>query len=158
MNVPLFRIYSDDADAKAVRDVILRGSSWACGPEIEAFEKKICEYIGTKYCITFNSGTSALHASLLAHGIVQGDEVVVPAFTFISTCNAPLFVGAKPVFADIEKSTLGLDPVSVAKCITKKTKAIIPVHYAGMPCRIKEIRELADKHGIIVIEDASEAM
>lgn len=98
---PLFKIYWDDEDVNAVTETIKAGMNWAVGPNIEKFEEIMAEYIGTKYCVAFNSGTSALHAALLAHGIKQGDEVIVPSFTFIATANAPLFVGAKPVFADI---------------------------------------------------------
>ena len=107
--------------------------------------------------LTFNSGTSALHALLLSYGIGPGDEVIVPSFTFIATANAPKFVGAKPVFADIEDITFGLDPRAVEAKITPKTKAIIPVHYGGFPCKIRELKKIADDHGIMLIEDAAEA-
>ena len=155
--IPLFKIYWDEEDIKAVTEAIKSGMGWAVGPNVEKFEKKIAEYIGTKHCVVFNSGTSALHADLLAHGIKEGDEVIVPSFTFISTANAPLFVGAKPVFADIEEETFGLDPEDVIKKITKKTKAIIPVHYGGHSCKIKELKEIAEKNNLILIEDAAES-
>lgn len=155
--IPLFRIYWDEDDIQTVNGVIRRGMYWAAGPEIENFENEISKYIGTRYCVAFNSGTSALHAALLAHGVGKGDEVIVPSFTFIATANAPLFVGAKPVFADIDEKTLGLDPADVERKITRKTRAIIPIHYGGCPCRIKELREIADDHGLILIEDAAEA-
>ena len=131
--------------------------NWAVGSNVAQFEKELTEYIGMKYCLTFNSGTSALHAGLIAHNIGRGDEVIVPSFTFIATANAPRFVGAKPVFADIEESTLGLNPESVIETITPKTKAIIPVHYGGCPCKIRELREIADDHNLVLIEDAAEA-
>jgi perosamine synthetase len=155
--IPLFKIYWDEEDVKKVTEAIKAGMNWAIGPNIEKFEKKISEYIGTKYCVTFNSGTSALYASLLVHDIGEGDEVIVPSFTFIATANAPLFVGAKPVFADIEEDTFGIDPEDVKKRITKKTKAIIAVHYGGGPCRIKELKEIAEDQNLILIEDAAEA-
>lgn len=157
MNIPLFKIYWDENDVKAVSDSVRRGMNWAAGPNIEKFEKLISEYLGTKYALTFNSGTSALHATLIAYGIGKGDEVIVPSFTFIATANAPLFVGAKPVFADIETETYGLDPEDVERKITSKTKAIIPVHYGGCPCRIKELKEVAKNHNLILIEDAAES-
>ena len=157
MKIPLFRICWDEADIKAVDNVMRRGMNWSCGPEIEEFEKSIAKYTCTKYCVTFNSGTSALHAALLAHDIDSG-EVIVPSFTFIATANAALFVGAKPVFADIEEKTFGLDPKDVEKRITKDTKAIIPVHYGGCPCQIEEMRRISDENNIILIEDAAEAM
>ncbi|HEC92815.1 MAG TPA: aminotransferase class I/II-fold pyridoxal phosphate-dependent enzyme, partial [Candidatus Atribacteria bacterium] len=132
--IPLFKIYWDEEDVKAVTDVIKRGTYWATGPEIKEFEERIAEYVEMKYTVAFNSGTSALHAVLLAYDIRQGDEIIVPSFTFISTANAPLFVGAKPVFAEIEDRTYGLDPEDVKEKITKKTKVIMPIHYGGCPC------------------------
>lgn len=155
--IPLFKMYWDDDDIKAINTVICSGMNWAVGLNVTQFENNISEYIGKKYCLTFNSGTSALHTALIAHGVKSGDEVIVPSFTFIATANAPLFVGANPVFADIEESTFGLDPQSVVENITKKTKAIIPIHYGGCPCRITELREIADDYNLILIEDAAEA-
>jgi perosamine synthetase len=155
--IPLFKIYWDEADIDLTTAALKRGAYWAAGPEITTFETLISEYIGPRYCLVFNSGTSALHAILLAYGIGPGDEVIVPSFTFIATANAALFVGAKPVFADIEDVTYGLDPVDVEKKITAKTRAIIPVHYGGIPCQVEKLREIADAHGILLIEDAAEA-
>lgn len=155
--IPLFKIFWDDKDVNAATRAITRGMYWTEGPKIEEFERKISKNIGTKYCIVFNSGTSALHAAVLAHGIKSGDEVIVPSFTFIATANAPLFVGAKPVFADIEEETFGLDHEDVKEKITNKTKAIIPVHYGGCPCKIKELKEICEDHNLILIEDAAEA-
>ncbi len=132
--------------------------NWATGPNIAKFEESIASYIGTEYAVTFNSGTSALHAALLAHGVQRGDEVIVPSFTFIATANAPLFVGAKPVFADIEDTTFGVDPEDVKEKITEKTKAIIPIHYGGCPCKIRELKEIAENHDLILIEDAAESL
>jgi len=156
--IPLFKIYWDEEDIKMVNEAIQRGMFWAIGPNIEKFEDMIAQYIGTKYALVFNSGTSALHATLLAYGIGQEDEVIVPSFTFIATANAPLFVGAKPVFADIEEKTYGLDPEDVNRKITPKTKAIIPIHYGGGPCLIEELREIARKHNLLLIEDAAESL
>ncbi|MFA4849321.1 MAG: DegT/DnrJ/EryC1/StrS family aminotransferase [Methanoregula sp.] len=155
--IPLFKMHWDENDVSRVNDVIRSGMNWASGPQIAEFEEKIAEYIGSRYCLTFNSGTSALHVVLLAHGIKKNDEVIVPSFTFVATANAPRFVGAKPVFADIEEDTFGLDPSSVEEKITQKTRAILPVHYGGCPCRIRELREIADDHGLLLIEDAAEA-
>ena len=156
--IPLFKIYWDEEDIKNVTEAIKAGMNWAVGSNIEKFEKMMAEYIGTKYCVVFNSGTSALHAALLTYNIKEGDEVIVPSFTFIATANAPLFVGAKPVFADIEEETYGLDSEDVKEKITEKTKAIIPIHYGGCPCKIKELREIADDHNLILIEDAAESL
>lgn len=155
--IPLFKIYWDENDIKAVSDSIRRGMNWAAGPNIEAFEKLISEYLGKKYVVTFNSGTSALHAVLIAYNIGPGDEVIVPSFTFIATSNAVLMVGAKPVFADIKEERYGLDPKDVEKKITKNTKAIIPVHYGGCPCKIHELQKLAKEKNLLLIEDAAES-
>ena len=155
--IPLFKTYWDEEDTKSVTNVIKRGSYWATGPEIQEFENRISEYVGEKYTVTFNSGTSALHALLLAYDTKQGDEVIVPSFTFIATANAPLFVGAKPVFAEIEDKTYGLDPEDVKERITPKTMAIIPIHYGGCPCLIRELKEIAEDHNLLLIEDAAES-
>ena len=155
---PLFKIYWDDEDANAVTETIKAGMNWAVGPNIEKFEDLIASYVGTRYAVTFNSGTSALHATILAHEIKQGDEVIVPSFTFIATANAPLFVDAKPVFADIKEETFGLDPEDVKEKITEKTKAIIPIHYGGCPCKIMELKEIAEDYNLILIEDAAESL
>ncbi|MGQ9788759.1 MAG: DegT/DnrJ/EryC1/StrS family aminotransferase [Candidatus Hadarchaeaceae archaeon] len=155
--IPLFKIYWDEEDVRAVTSAIKKGMYWAAGPDIDEFEKRISEYIGKRYSVTFNSGTSALHATLLAYGIGNGDEVIVPSFTFIATANSPLFVGARPVFADIENKTFGLDPEDVKEKITEKTKAIIPIHYGGSPCLINELRGIAEDNELILIEDAAEA-
>ncbi|KKG72669.1 DegT/DnrJ/EryC1/StrS family aminotransferase [Methanosarcina mazei] len=156
--IPLFKVYSDHTDIEYVTRVLERGSNWANGPEIREFEDNISEYIGAKYSVAFNSGTSALHALLLAHDLKPGDEVIVPSFTFISTANAPQFVGSKTVFAEIEDQTYGLDPEDVKEKITPKTKAIMPIHYGGCPCLINELREIADDYKLLLFEDAAESM
>jgi perosamine synthetase len=150
-------MYWDDDDITQATAVLKSGMNWALGPQILTFEKRIADYIGSKYCVTFNSGTSALHATLLAYGIGAGDEIIVPSFTFIATANAAKFVGAVPVFADIEDASFGLNPADVEAKITPRTKAIITVHYGGYPCKIRELKKIADDHGIILIEDAAEA-
>jgi len=156
--IPLFEIYSDEEDIASIISVLKRRKNWAAGPEIHDFEKELANYIGSKYAIAFNSGTSALFAVMIAYGLKKGDEVIVPSFTFIATANAPLFVGAKPVFAEIEATSYGLDPEDVLERITPHTKAIMPIHYGGCPCRIKELREIAEDHGLLLLEDAAEAL
>lgn len=156
--IPLSKIYWDEEDIKMVKATIQRGMFWAIGPNIERFERILSEYVGAKYAVAFNSGTSALHAALLAYGIGQGDEVIVPSFTFIATANAPLFVGAKPVFAEIENKTYGLDPEDVERRITPKTRAILPIHYGGSPCFIHELKRVAEKYNLLLIEDACESL
>jgi perosamine synthetase len=156
--IPLFKIYWDEEDIEMVKETIRRGMSWAIGPNIEKFEEMLSRYVGMKYALVFNSGTSALHAVLLASGVGPGDEVIVPSFTFIATANAPLFVGARPVFADIEERTYGLDPEDVERKITRKTKVIMPIHYGGAPCLITELKAVAERHNLLLIEDAAESL
>jgi perosamine synthetase len=154
---PLFDIYWDDKDIESVSNVIKRGSYWAIGPEIQEFEEKLGEYLDIDYAVTFNSGTSALHAILLAYDITNG-EVIVPSMSFISTANCVILTGAKPIFADIENETLGLDTEDVQKKINKKTKAIIPMHYGGKVCKnIETLREIANDNNLILIEDNAES-
>jgi len=155
--IPLFKIYWDEEDIEAVENVIRSGMYWSVGREIEELEKSIAEYINTKYCVTLNAGGSALHALMLAYNFKTGDEIIVPSFTFITTAYAPIYVGAKPIFADIEEETLGLDPKDIGEKITEKTKAIIPIHCGGLPCKIRELKEIAEDHNLILIEDAAEA-
>ena len=154
--IPLYKIFTDRDDNKAVNKVLQRGMDWAIGHEIAEFEKKIANYIGTKYCVAFNSGTSAGHAALLAININSG-EVIVPSFTFISTANWPLMVNAKPKFVDIEEENFGLSPERIKVEITKNTKAIIPIHYGGLPCKIVEINRIARNKKITLIEDCAES-
>jgi dTDP-4-amino-4,6-dideoxygalactose transaminase len=156
--IPLFKIYWDEEDIEMVNQAIRRGMFWAIGPNVERFEHMLSDYVGRKHALVFNSGTSALHAVMLACGIGPGDEVIVPSFTFIATANAPLFGGARPVFADIEERTFGLDPADVEKRVTPRTKAILPVHYGGSPCLIEELIEVARKHKLVLIEDAAESL
>jgi len=156
--IPLFKIYWEEDDVESVSGVIRSGMNWATGPKVEEFERSIAKYTGLEHAVTFNSGTSALHGAMLAYGIGPKDEVIVPSFTFIATANAPLFVGAKPVFADVEEETFGLDPSDVAEKITKKTRAIMPIHVGGCPCHIREIAEIADDRHIPLIEDAAESL
>jgi len=157
--IPLFKVYWDENDIQEMMKVIRRGSHWAEGPEINEFEALVADYVGKKFAVAFNSGTSALHAVMFSYGIKKGDEIIVPSFTFISTANAPLFVGAKPIFAEIETKTFGLDIEDVKKKINHKTKAIIPVHFGGCPCfHIKALKEIAEDNSLILIEDAAEAL
>lgn len=156
--IPHYKILVDKDDVKSVSDVIKRKMLWAIGPEIKEFETMLASYVGTKYCVTFNSGTSALHASLLALKIKEKQEVIVPSFTFIATANSVRMVNAIPKFVDIEKETFGIDPNIIEKNISKKTKAIIPIHFAGIPCKINEIKSIAKKKKIPIIEDAAEGL
>lgn len=156
--IPLFKMAWDETDIVAVNDIIRSGMNWAAGPIIAEFEKKIASYVGTKYAVTTNSGTSALHAVLAAYGVGPGDEVIVPSFTFIATANAALFLGAKPVFADIEEESFGLDAADIERKITDRTRIILPIHYGGCPCRLDNLMQVAKEHELVLIEDAAEAL
>ena len=157
--VPLFKIYHDASDIKWVKSVLERGTFWATGPEIKKFENDLAKYVGTKFAVVFNSGTSAQHAALISFGIKNGSNVAVPSFTFISTANSALFVGAKPIFIDIEEKTMGMDPNHLKKIISKKKiDVIMPVHFAGRACQISEIRKIARTKNIPIIEDAAESL
>jgi len=156
--IPLYKVFADKEDVKHVSKVISRGMDWAIGPEIKNFEDMLAKYVGVDYCLTFNSGTSALHAALLGVGIKNKDEIVVPSFTFISTANSALMVNALPKFVDIEEETYGLNPILLEPKITKKTKVIMPIHYAGLPCKIQDLAETAKRKKIILIEDAAESL
>ena len=156
--IPFYKIYTDDEDINLITKIVKRGNRWALGPEIEEFENELKNYVGTDYCVTLNSGTSALHSALLAYQIGSSDEVIIPSFTFIATANSVLFVNSKPIFAEIEDVNLGLDPKDVQSKITPSTKAIIPVDYAGLPCKILEIKKITEDNEIQIIEDAAESL
>ena len=156
--IPLYKIYTDDEDVNLITKIIKRGSNWALGPEIEEFENAMKNYVGTDYCVTLNSGTSALHATFLAYGLQENDEVIVPSFSFISTANSVLFIKGKPVFADIEEETFGLNPLLIENKITSKTKCIVPMDYGGRSCKINEIKEITEENNLILVEDAAEAL
>lgn len=156
--IPLYKIYTDDEDINLITNIVKRGRNWAIGPEIEQLEKAIRDYVGVDYCLALNSGTSALHSCLLAYGFGINDEIIVPSFSFIATANCVQFVNATAVFADIEETNLGLDPNAIKQKITSNTKAILPVDFAGMSCKIYEINKLAKENNIKVIEDAAESL
>jgi perosamine synthetase len=159
MKIPLYKVYTDQDDINAVTEVIKRGGWWTNGPEVKKFEEMIAEYTGTKHAVSFNSGTSALHGLMLAYKLKAGDEVIIPSFTFQATANAPLFVGANPVFAEIEHKTYGLDAEDVHRRINHKTRAIMPIHYGGTPSRdIQALKDLAEDYRLFLFEDAAESL
>ena len=143
-------------EIKAVNRV-LRSGSLAQGPEVALFEKEFSSFVGDRNCVAVNSGTSALHVSLLALGIGLGDEVIVPSFTFAATANSVALTGATAVFVDIDRATYCLDPSLVEKSITPRTRAIQVVHLYGLPANMTEICKIAKRHGLLVIEDAAQA-
>jgi dTDP-4-amino-4,6-dideoxygalactose transaminase len=129
----------------------------AQGTEVSAFENDFSKIVSDAFCVAVNSGTSAIHLSLLALGIGQGDEVIVPSFTFAATANAVALTGATPIFIDIDPKTYNLDSNLIEAAITSRTKAILPVHLYGQPAPMGEILDIAKKHDLLIIEDASQA-
>ena len=136
---------------------VLESGQLAQGPVVEAFESEFAAWCGARHAVAVNSGTAALHLLLLAHGIKEGDEVITTPFTFVASANAALFVGARPVFVDIESDTYCLDPSRVEAAITPKTRAIVPVDLYGQAAQIPELRAIAERHGLVLIEDACQA-
>ncbi len=145
-----------EEEKKAVNAVI-DSKYLAEGPVAREFEKMYLDYTGAKYAIVTSNGTTALHLAIEASGIKPGDEVITTPFTFIASSNSILFNGAIPIFADIDPETYNLDPEKVKEKITKKTKAIMPVHIFGNPCDMKALKEIADEHDLILLEDACQA-
>ncbi|MDG6244957.1 MAG: DegT/DnrJ/EryC1/StrS family aminotransferase [Methanolobus sp.] len=154
--IPIAKPQLDQAEIDAVSDV-LRSGIIAEGQRVAQFEEAFAEYTGTDHAVAVNSGTAALHAALLAHGIGRGDEVITSSFSFIATGNSVLFTGARPVFADICADTFNLDPKLIEEKITPATKAIMPVHLYGHPADMDAIRDIAEDHDLILIEDACQA-
>jgi len=165
------------ADSKPVRDnVLIFGSpkieqpeidevvqclksGWiGTGPKVAKFEDNFRDYIGSKHAVALNSCTAALHLSMLVSGVSAGDEVITTPMTFAATSNAIIHTGAKPVFVEVEKDSMNIDPKLIEKAITPKTKAILPVHFAGRPCKMDHITEIAQKNNLLVIEDAAHAI
>lgn len=141
----------------AALESVVDGCGFSLGPQVKAFEEEFAAATGAKHVIGVDSGTSALHLTLLALGIGPGDEVVVPALTFIATAWAPTYVGATPVFSDVDPVTLCMDPASLAKAITDKTKAVICVHLYGQSADLSGLQALCQEKGIPLIEDAAQA-
>lgn len=144
-------------EERAAVDRVMRSGMLAQGPEVAAFEAEFADEVEGRHCIAVNSGTSALHLSLLALGIGSGDEVIVPSFTFAATANSVQLTGATAVFADIELDYFSLDESAVEAAITPRTKAIMPVHLYGHPANLAALNELADRHGLLLVEDAAQA-
>ncbi len=131
--------------------------SFILGPNVQAFEKEAAEYLGVKHAIGCASGTDAIHLALRAEGITEGDEVITSAFTFIATAEAIEYVGAKPVFVDIDAKTFNITVENIEKAITSKTKAVMPVHLFGQPVELAKIKALCDKHNLKLIEDCAQS-
>jgi perosamine synthetase len=156
-SIPLFEIDWDRQDVINVVDSVTRGSYWAKGPYVDEFEERIESYLGVEHAVTYNSGTTALVGALRAAGVKKGDEVIVPAFTFIATVNAIRLVGADPVFVDIERDRYALDPDATRAAVTDRTAAILPIHCYGKPFLIDDLSTVAVEYNVPLIEDAAEA-
>jgi len=147
----------DEDDKRAVIDALESGQL-AQGPRVAAFEEAFAAYVGVLHAIAVNSGTAALHVALLAHGIGAGDNVIVPAFSFAATANAVLHAGARPIFVDVRTDDFGIDPALAEAAITPATKAIIAVHLYGQTCDITAIADICARRGLVLIEDAAQAV
>jgi len=155
MKIPLCRPYLGKEEYDAVKHVL--DSGWlAHGPKGKEFEEAFARYIGVKRAVTLNSCTSALQLAIQAQKL-RG-EVILPSFTFPASANSIVIAGCRPVFAEVLPDTYNIDPEDIRKRITKKTAAIMPVHYAGQSCDMDEIMAIADKHGLKVIEDSAETL
>jgi perosamine synthetase len=157
--IPYGKHHVDEEDIQAVVDV-LRNGLLTQGPAVEAFERAVAEYVGARYAVAVSSGTAALHLAALAAGVGPGTSLITSPITFIASSNAALYAGGRPVFADIDPETINLSVNSLKKALAKNpdTRAVIPVHFAGLPCDMPAIKAAADKAGAVVIEDAAHAL
>jgi perosamine synthetase len=152
--VPVARPSFGVGEEQAVVEVLRSG--WVSqGPRVAEFERRFAEYVGAQEAIAVSSCTTALHLALLVAGVHPGDEVLCPSLSFIATANAIVYAGAKPVFVDIEPFTFNIDPSRIESSLTPRTKAILVVHQIGLPCALREISDIASRHGLIVVEDAA---
>ncbi|MDI6691024.1 MAG: DegT/DnrJ/EryC1/StrS family aminotransferase, partial [Candidatus Bathyarchaeota archaeon] len=156
INAPLIGNEEIETVTKVLKSGILTHALGA-GPAVKKFEEAFAKYAEAKNAIAVNSGTAALHLAMAGAGIKAGDEVILPSFTFTATAEAIVMVGAKPIFVDIKPETFNISPQKIEKAITKKTKALVPVDLYGLPVNMKPIREIADKHALLIIEDAAQA-
>jgi perosamine synthetase len=155
--LPYGRQSIGEDDIQGIADV-LRSDWLTTGPKVGEFEEAFADWVGAKYAVSFSSGTAALHGAAFAAGLKAGDEAITTPITFVATANCVLYQGATPVFADVSADTLSLDPGKIAARITPRTRAILPVDYAGHPAELDAILELAARHGLVVIEDACHAL
>jgi dTDP-4-amino-4,6-dideoxygalactose transaminase len=156
INLPKIGEEEVQAVVKVLRSGMLT-SGLGAGPTVTEFEKGFAKMAGAKHAVAVNTGTAALHAAIMAVGVKQGDEVILPSFTFVATAEAVALAGAKPVFADIDPKTYNLSPQAVEKALTKKTKAILPVDLYGYSAEMEPLRKIADNHGLALVEDAAQS-
>jgi len=155
--IPLSRPYLGEREEELVLDV-LRSGRLSLGPMIERFEELVAARVGAPYAVALSSGTAGLHLLCRAAGLGPGDEAITSPFSFVASANCFVLEGATPVFADIDPSTLNLDPAAVEAAVTERTKAIVAVDIFGYPCELDDLRAIADRHGLAVIDDACEAL
>jgi len=155
--IPLFDIDIGAAEIEAVTEVL--SSRWlTMGEQTQAFEAEFGKFVGSRHVFCVSNGTAALHLALAASGIGPGDEVIVPALTFVATANAILYTGATPVFADVSSTTdFTIAPSQIEACLSSRTRAILVMHYAGFPCEMNEIGRIARERQLVIIEDAAHA-
>jgi perosamine synthetase len=154
--IPVARPAIGQEEISAVADV-LKSGMLASGDRVAEFERKFADLCGSNHAVAVNNGTAALHAALLAAGIGPGDEVIVPAFSFVATASAVVMCGARPVFADVDEKTFNINSQQVAERITPKTKAVIGVHLFGQPCDVEALQEICESRSLKFIEDAAQA-
>jgi dTDP-4-amino-4,6-dideoxygalactose transaminase len=154
--IPIARPQMGDEEKERVWEAMSSGSL-AQGPRVRELEERFAEFVGAAHAIATSSGTTALHLAMLGYGIGEGDEVVTVPFTFIASANSVLYTGARPVFVDIDERDFTMDPELIEAAITERTRAILPVSLYGQPARMDEIAEIADRHGLALVEDAAQA-
>src|SRR5580704_9154969 len=155
--LPFHRALIGEEEMEAVLDV-LRSGWLTTGPRVKEFEAQFAAFVGSPHAIAVSSCTAALHLALAAIGLEAGDEVILPTMTFAASGEVVLYFNAKPVLVDSLRGSFHMDPVAIERAITPRTRAIIPVHYAGYPCAMDEILQIAEQHRLRVIEDAAHAL
>ena len=151
------RQWIDEDDISAVTDV-LRSDFITCGPRVSALESDLCDHTCTKHAVAVSSGTAALHCAMIAAGMGEGDETLTTPLTFAASANCALYVGARPVFADVDPDTYNIDPESIRERITERTKAIVAVDYTGQAVQIDEIKQICREHDLVFVEDAAHSI
>jgi len=154
MKIPLAKPYLSTEEAQAAYDTVL--TNWVTqGPRVQEFEEKFADYVGSKYAVALSNCTTALHLAMIMAGVKEGDEVICPSMSYIATANSIKYVGAKPVFAEVNPETFNIDAAHAESLITPKTKAILIVHQIGLPADIDAFKSICDKHNLVLIEDAA---
>ncbi|HEV8687944.1 MAG TPA: DegT/DnrJ/EryC1/StrS family aminotransferase [Gaiellaceae bacterium] len=156
-DIPLSRPYLDAREEELVLEV-LRSGQLSLGPAIARFEELFAERVGARHAAAVSSGTAGLHLGLRLAGVTAGDEVITSPYSFVASANCAIYEGATPVFADIDPNTLNLDPSAVEDAVSERTKAVVPVDVFGYPCELDELRSICERHGLVLVQDACEAL